>query len=200
MKGRMEKEEKSIFERLMDFRKEKIGMAEADGIGFWTEEKEKRIFAAERERGGFGAVFLSEKSRRNFWEQEDFAEKEIRRKEELAAEGQEKKTEHLETTRLFFAEGLREGQKERKEKSGIGRAFWTEAVTGEQAERRKTVPIVSTVAEKKKTPPAAEEQRTPQKQEKTEKEERSEIDIERLMRQMTKRLWEERESCGRRLR
>lgn len=200
MKGHTEKERKSIFERLMDFRKEKIGMAEADGIGFWTEEKEKGIFAEER----IGTVFLPQENGQKFWEKEalrgeGLAEKKSSRREEQTAEGQEKKERRSSGTKLFFAERLREEQAEQAEKSGMGRAFWTEEVTGERAERQ-SIPIAPAAAEERKMPSVTEEQTAGEKREKAEKEERSEIDIERLMRQMTKRLWEERESCGRRLR
>lgn len=196
MKGHTEKERKSIFERLMDFRKEKIGMAEADGIGFWRGEKEKRIFAEERERSG--TVFLPQENGRKFREKEALRGEGLAEKESGRAEGQEKKERRSRAAELFFAEGLRERQSEQEEKSGMGRAIWTEEVTGERTERRQVIPIAA--AEERKMPSVTEEQTAVQKREKAEKKEQSEIDIERLMRQMTKRLWEERESCGRRLR
>lgn len=191
MKGSMEKKRKNIFDRLMDFWKERIGMAEADGIGFWTEAKEERIFAEER------AVLLPQESRRKFWEQEELTEKENHRGVEPPTEEQEKKTEQARAAKLFFAEDMKEAQSERREKNGMGRAFQTEGVMETQKVRRQIIPIT---AEKEKMLPATEEQTVLEKREKPEKEEQSEIDIERLMRQMTKRLWEERESCGRRLR
>ena len=70
----------------------------------------------------------------------------------------------------------------------------------EEKEKRKAVPIVTTergLAEEE----AAEENEMPQKKPKTEREQKkiAEVDLERLMQEMTKRLWEEREMSGRRL-
>ena len=69
-------------------------------------------------------------------------------------------------------------------------------------EKRKTIPIVAETGLAKKAAAAEEAEELPQEAPKKEREQAkgAEIDIERLMREMTKRLWEEREASGRRLR
>ena len=76
-----------------------------------------------------------------------------------------------------------------------------EAPFAEQ-EKRKTIPIVAETGLAKKAAAAEEAEELPQEAPKKEREQAkgAEIDIERLMREMTKRLWEEREASGRRLR
>ena len=70
-----------------------------------------------------------------------------------------------------------------------------------EAEKRNIVPVMEEVAqEEEKTEEEAEESPEREKIKKEGQQVESEIDIEKLMRQMTKKLWEERESCGRRLR
>ena len=83
----------------------------------------------------------------------------------------------------------------------FGAAFWGETPDA-AGEVRKSVPIM--VEEGRRT----EEKETKELRETTFRRERREdiprkeepLDIEKLMGQMTKKLWEERESCGRRLR
>ena len=79
--------------------------------------------------------------------------------------------------------------------------FMQEAPFAEQ-EKRKTIPIVEETGLAKKAAAAEEAEDVPQEAPKKEREQArgAEIDIERLMREMTKRLWEEREASGRRLR
>ena len=76
-----------------------------------------------------------------------------------------------------------------------------EAPFAEQ-EKRKTIPIVAETGLAEKAAAAEEAEELPQEAPKKEREQAkgAEIDIERLMREMTKRLWEEREASGRRLR
>ena len=62
------------------------------------------------------------------------------------------------------------------------------------------MPPEEVVQEEEKTEKEAEESPEREKIKKEGQQVESEIDIEKLMRQMTKKLWEERESCGRRLR
>ena len=55
-------------------------------------------------------------------------------------------------------------------------------------------------AEQKTEAAKAEEQQTEKVHLWTEPQKEAEVDVEKLMRQITKKLWEEREGCGRRLR
>ena len=79
--------------------------------------------------------------------------------------------------------------------------FMQEAPFAEQ-EKRKTIPIVAETGLAEKAAASEEAEELPQEAPKKEREQAkgAEIDIERLMREMTKRLWEEREASGRRLR
>ena len=79
--------------------------------------------------------------------------------------------------------------------------FMQEAPFAER-EKRKTIPIVAETGLAEKAAVAEEAEELPQEAPKKEREQAkgAEIDIERLMREMTKRLWEEREASGRRLR
>ena len=82
----------------------------------------------------------------------------------------------------------------------MGRSLlWKEPVE-EQATRR-IIPVVMETANEKKEY-AEREEPVPKKEESRKEEKQTEtmVDIEKLMQEMTKRLWEERESCGRRLR
>lgn len=71
-----------------------------------------------------------------------------------------------------------------------------------EQEKRKTIPIVAETGLAEKAAASEEAEELPQEAPKKEREQAkgAEIDIERLMREMTKRLWEEREASGRRLR
>lgn len=212
----MEKERKGLFYRLLDFWKEKGGREAGDSIGFWHEKE-----VTEHPFGEMGAVAVlsREETKRTFWEEgaalaEEAAEREtsaqkeriffLPRAEEKAGksgtEGEPVDTEKKRPgTGLFGAEGFRKGEQEAEE-GGLGRAFFREAPE-EEKRSRKIIPVTEETAEEKQA--AREETEGPQR-EKTalfgEKQPEGGIDIERLMRQMTKRLWEEREGCGRRLR
>ena len=72
----------------------------------------------------------------------------------------------------------------------------------EEREPRKTVPVAAETKAVEKETAEEETEEMPQETPKKEREQAksAEIDIERLMREMTKRLWEERETSGRRLR
>lgn len=96
---------------------------------------------------------------------------------------------------IFTAEIFREKTEWREAEERRKMIFMQEAPFAEQ-EKRKTIPIVA------ETGLAEEAEDVPQEAPKKEREQAkgAEIDIERLMREMTKRLWEEREASGRRLR
>ena len=207
----MEKEKKGLFGRLLDFWKEKISMSGMDRIGFWHEKKTMENPFAEM---GTVAALSQRETRKAFWEEAAAeAEKTVlaegvweKQKRALHAEVAEEENADRKTleegTRgtIFSAELLRErGQAEKKE-TGMRQAFFSEE-TGEEREKRSIVPVPAEAMQEEKIY-AGEEEKIPvneiHKKEKTQTE--SVIDIERLMQQMTKKLWEERESCGRRLR
>ena len=71
----------------------------------------------------------------------------------------------------------------------------------EETERRRIIPVTAEMEQKKEVVSAEQQERSEQKTfQKEETKVEPVVDIEKLMRQMTKKLWEERESCGRRLR
>ena len=102
---------------------------------------------------------------------------------------------------IFTAEIFREKTERREAEERRKTIFMQEAPFAEQ-EKRKTIPIVAETGLAEKAAVAEEAKDVPQEAPKKEREQAkgAEIDIERLMREMTKRLWEEREASGRRLR
>ena len=102
---------------------------------------------------------------------------------------------------IFTAEIFREKTERREAEERRKTIFMQEAPFAEQ-EKRKTIPIVAETGLAEKAAAAEEAEELPQEAPKKEREQAkgAEIDIERLMREMTKRLWEEREASGRRLR
>ena len=82
----------------------------------------------------------------------------------------------------------------------MGKPFLWEMPMEEQ-EKRSIIPVMAEPVQEKES--VLEERQEKLERETTEREEpqaEPTVDIEKLMRQMTKKLWEERESCGRRLR
>lgn len=102
---------------------------------------------------------------------------------------------------IFTAEIFREKTEWREAEERRKMIFMQEAPFAEQ-EKRKTIPIVAETGLAEKAAASEEAEELPQEAPKKEREQAkgAEIDIERLMREMTKRLWEEREASGRRLR
>ncbi|MGM9917281.1 hypothetical protein [Anaerotignum sp.] len=212
----MEKEKKGLFGRLLDFWKEKIGIGETKGIGFWNgaknlenpfagdavslkqgekkktfwEEKVETILGEKEEEGGL----LEQEKKLFFAEAEDGQEKDS----EAAEDGE--KTEKRKVSNLFLTEVFREERQEEAEESKMGQAFLWEMPEMEK-ERRSIVPVTEETKQEK-TPAAEAEQEMPKTKTAKREEPQTEMsfDIEKLMQQMTKKLWEERESCGRRLR
>ncbi len=226
----MEQEKKGLFERLLDFWREKT-TEKGGGIGFWDrakaerdtrtealqevlpqEKAEKLSLWAETAQRTEGSTFW-EKTAQRTAEQKKEAEGLLRKEgkqlfleEKVEAEGepllrteeksvQEKKT-HIP---IFAVEVFREETEQYREREKRKTIFLRESPL-EEKEKRKAVPIVTTergLAEEE----AAEEKEMPQKKPKTEREQTkiAEVDLERLMQEMTKRLWEEREMSGRRL-
>ena len=217
MKRGMDKEKKGMFVRLLDFWKEKIGTGETKGIGFWNgaRELENRFV----EMGD--AVSLKQEKKKTFWEEKVaavlgekeeegglleqekklfFAEAEKEQEENLGAAEEGEKTEKRKVSSLFLTEFFREERQEEAEESKMGQAFLWEMPEMEK-EKRSIVPVAEE-AKQEKTPAAEAEQEMPKAETAKREEPQTEMpfDIEKLMQQMTKRLWEERKSCGRRLR
>lgn len=219
----MEKEKKGLFGRLLDFWREKFETGATDGIGFWndaetvenhlaemgavdflTQEETKKAFweetaetvmEAKQEEAGILVeeknIFLFQKEA----EQEENGEKEP---EEVSSEDAEKRG----VSRLFTADVFRNGGRETEEteENRLRQAFMWE-MPEEKRTVRNIIPVAEEVErEEEPETEATEEIRLETMPEQKEKQNEPQIDIEKLMRQMTKKLWEERESCGRRLR
>ncbi|WP_458408025.1 hypothetical protein [Anaerotignum sp.] len=201
----MAKEKKGLFGRLMEFWREKISEDEMDSIGFWHEKADMENHFSEM---GAVAVLSQEETKKSFW-QETAGKVSEKKKEMLLPETVEEETEHLEEaekaekkkgSEVFATEVFWGEKQEGTEKTGLEKAFLWEMPEKER-EKRSIVPVMADVVEKKE--PLAEEMREISERTERKKEEQQaqpEMDIEKLMRQMTKKLWEERESCGRRLR
>lgn len=205
----MEKEEKGLFERLLDFWKEKISMGEPNGIEFWNDTETVENHLAEM---GAVASLTQKGTRMAFWEETAESVQEEAEKQILFAEVAEaKKPDEVEeetfdgkrdVSKMFTAEVFRNGGRETEEpaETRLGKAFMWEMPEEEKAARN-IIPVAEEVKqEEEPETEAAQEIRLETMPEQEEKQPESQIDIEKLMRQMTKKLWEERESCGRRLR
>lgn len=205
----MEKERKGLFGRLLTFWKEKKEAERAEGIGFWREKKQEEKPFAEM---GAIASLAREETKQTFWGETVEKQKEIFRTDAaekqvfLAAEEREKEpyaTERTEKHQQGFAAEWVQNQREKTEKAeeiSLGKLFFWEKPEEEQAKRYIIPAAEKPKAEEKMPLQAEEEKQTAAAETKTEKQAEPTIDIEKLMRQMTKKLWEERESCGRRLR
>lgn len=207
----MEKEKKGLFGRLLDFWKEKISMGGMDSIGFWHEKEDVENHFAEM---GAVAALSQRETKKVFWkeaaaetEKTAFAESILeKQKSILRTETAEEEKIGGETAEkgkkgtLFSAEILRENGLAEKKETGMRQAFFTE-IAEEEREKRSIVPVFAEAAEEERVHAEEEEKMIAEeihKKEETQTE--AVLDIEKLMRQMTKKLWEERESCGRRLR
>lgn len=197
----MEQEKKGLFGRLLDFWREKAEADTTDSIGFWNDAEDVEKHFAEM---GAVASLTQEEMKKVFWAErtEESQEKQKRILEMDDAEGEqqskklfaeEPKMQYEERSRLseVFAEDLPEKPMER--------IFQREMPEGEQ-ERRRILSVADEAELEKEL--SAEEQRDSVTEIIRKEETQTEpvVDIEKLMRQMTKMLWEERESCGRRLR
>ena len=201
----MEKERKGLFERLMDFWREKIYMVGEDRIGFWYEKDSLEEHLAE-----MGAVadesrkevqknFSSEKEEKRQMLQEMFSadktEEPQKKKESIFLESVQMFVENEEAQRNRNVQVLQweEPEMEKGERKNI-------AIV-DLKEKAKEERIVAAIREEKVMEPfteAKEENR--EMSAKIEQQKTAEIDVEKLMQQITKKLWEEREGCGRRLR
>lgn len=203
----MEKEEKGLFGRLLDFWREKIIMEDADGIGFRNEKEGFESYFAEM---GTMDVLTQEEVKKTFWEEKaEWNEKE-ERAEVFREEIFDKKAEPLEEdeeeslkkekrqAEFFMAEVFRTEAAEEQMKQETGKMFFADIP--EKEEERTIIPVAEETKEKDflTEQEFSEKERIVEKR--TEKMTEPTIDIESLMRQMTRKLWEEREGSGRRLR
>ena len=205
----MEKREKGLFGRLLAFWREKISMSEGGSIGFWHDTETVENHFAEM---GAVVALSQQETKKVFWEEEsakaivsagEILEKQKKILPEKTAEEEteeEKMPKKEWRTNFFSAEPLGErGQAEEKEPM-MRRAFFTETAE-EEREKRRIVPVSAEALQEEKVSVEEEERETVREAHKKEETQTEPvIDIEGLMRQMTKKLWEERESCGRRLR
>lgn len=215
----MEQEKKGLFGRLLEFW---MGKAEEKngGIGFWSGEKAEKPIMTEKmqeilpqgkaEKKAFWEETIQTAAEKKEKEEQEFLQKERKQffsgekteeKKETALQTAEEKVQEKKTiVPIFTAEIFREETERRTEEERQKTIFLREQPLEERTQR-KIVPIAEVQGSAKKAV-AETEAEQPQEKEKKEREEtkHAEIDIERLMREMTKRLWEERETSGRRLR
>ena len=205
----MEKKGKGLFERLMDFWKEKIHTVGEDRIGFWYEgdfleehfaemgavaamsqREMQKGFLQESvvEKQQMEGLFFSEKEEdREMYSDSIFAE---------TAKVEERKAQ----TASVFAESVkmfREDEEELHRQRNARSFLWDRTV--EEKEERKVLTIPA-MGEKKAELLQEEAEKSEKMPMRTEIQKAAEIDVEKLMQQITKKLWEEREGCGRRLR
>lgn len=187
----MEKERKGLFERLMDFWKEKIYMAGEDGIGFWYEKSYLEEYSAEM--GDMDAVRQKEVQKIFSLEEERKRQK----LQELFSVEKEEKLEKREDRVLEKSAELFREKEDLQRNRKVKVLLWEMPET----ERGKREPIGIAVQKEKAAEPVAEEKVEERKRNVwAEPQKMAEIDVEKLMQQITKKLWEEREGCGRRLR
>lgn len=157
--------------------------------------QERTIFAAAEKEQDKGAKIFTEKA-----EETRKADVAPRRTRLFSAGKAEKEQNRRETEAdgLFLTGGI---FRRETETSGGNEPLWRQPE--EEAERRRIVPVAAkeaaeTISERKAE--AEQEIFAAQTEKREEKQTEPSFDIDVLMGQITKRLWEERESCGRRLR
>ena len=192
----MERERKGLFERLMDFWKEKIYMAGEDRIGFWYEKDPLEEHLAEM---GTVTYANQKEEKKNF-----FSEKEEQRQMLHEMFSADKTEEPQKKKESIFSESVQMfKENEEAEKSRNAQVLLWEEPEMEKV-RRKSIAI-AVQEEKAKGERIAAEIREEKAEDREmsariEQQKTAEIDVEKLMQQITKKLWEEREGCGRRLR
>jgi len=196
----MEKEKKGLFGRLLDFLKGKSETEMADGIGFWNDGEIVEKHFAEM---GAVASLTQEEVKKTFWQKETKEEPEKQKRIfEMAEDDQQngktpaKEQETEKESKIGFSAVFKEDLQGKM----LERTFPAEMPEGRK-ERRRVLPVTDEAEDRVEF--FAEEERRDTVRESIRKEEMPAepvVDVEKLMRQMTKMLWEERESCGRRLR
>ena len=201
----MEKKRKGLFERLMDFWKEKIYVEGEDRIGFWYEKNplEEHLVemgtTADVNQKEMQKNFFSEKEEQWQMLQEMFSaektEKPQKKKESIFSESVQIFVENEEAQRNRNVQVLQweEPEMEKGERKNI-------AIV-DLKEKAKEERIVAAIREEKTEESFIEEKEEDREMSaRIEQQKTAEIDVEKLMQQITKKLWEEREGCGRRLR
>lgn len=194
----METEKKGLFGRLMDFWKESFESGMADRIGFRHDTGEEEKPFAEM---GAVASLAQEETKKVFRDGgvEPLVSADKNKFFELEYEEENRKNG------VPFGEEVKQKEKgsaivfqEALQGKTIGAAFLMEMP--EKEKKRNIMPVAEEKEEK--TMVFEESQKEPGREHVRKEEPLSGIavDIEKLMRDMTKKLWEERESCGRRLR
>lgn len=181
-------------------------MSEGDSIGFWNGTETVDNHFAEL---GAVAVLSQAETKKVFGE----AAEKISGKEMVTEEGisfvespKEKRvfqkekellTEHSNSSFLEMPK-VQMKNLEKEQEGDFGKVFRQEQ---ELADKRKVIPVTEEKIEQMENV-SVEVSEVPKKEKMKREEEQtlSEMDIEKLMRQMTRKLWEEREGCGRRLR
>lgn len=178
------------------FWKEKVGtVLEEKDQARSVFEREKQIFFADEEHG-------REKVSENGEEAEAAKNRRVPHIFTGSAfrEERQEKAEKQKASQIFTAEVFRKVRPAEAEEHKLGQSFLWERPEEERA-KRNIIPVEeeakqkeAVVSEWEKGFPKAEAMKweEPQKE--------APFDIEKLMQEMTKKLWEERESCGRRLR
>ena len=205
---RMERKKEGWFRRLIPFWKERKEQTDGERIGFFNEPEQKREPFAEM---GAVASLTQVETRYLFGTVEEAAEKQ---KELLDAGDKEEKkyfSVPLENERRPFLISAKEEDAAEKKDAGLFREeiFWKEERPEKESAGKGSVFLRELELESEtRSVPAVEksedhiEMRETAETTKKETQKKAEptVDIEKLMRQITERLWEEREGCGRKLR
>ena len=190
-------------------------MGETDRIGFWYEKKDREDRFAEM---GAVSALTQKEIKQTFWEEtaENMAEKAdeegvLGKRERIFPEegkkkksgivpiSEEKETESAEKKRMFTKDIFRmKTEGEPKEMEWGKTFFWDVSETEE--EKRNIIPVLMDKAEEKTPEKEEQQEKNTEPVWKEEKKTEPMEDVESLMRHITKRLWEEREGCSRRLR
>ena len=196
---RMERKKEGWFHRLLPFWKERTEQMEGERIGFFYEQEYKSSPFAEM--GAVASLTQAETKQLfdeaekvtaerptglfDMWEKDE--EKPLRMAEEEKTRKSEQRNVELFRGGAFWREERRE-KEEAEERSVFLREMELES------EKQ----MISAVKEEVEPAEMQETAETTKKRE--QKKAEPAVDIEKLMRQITERLWEEREGCGRKLR
>ena len=205
---RMERKKEGWFRRFIPFWKERKEQTDEERIGFFYEREQKREPFAEM---GAVASLTQVETKYLFGKVEKAAEKQ---KELLDAGDKEEKnyfSAPLERERRPFLISAKEEDAAEKKDAGLFREeiFWKEERLEKESAGKESVFLreleleseTRSVPAVEKSEDSIEMQETAKTTKKeTQKKAEPTVDIEKLMRQITERLWEEREGCGRKLR
>lgn len=201
----MEKERKGLFERLMDFWREKIYMVGENRIGFWYEKDSLEEHFAEMDAV---ADMNRKEVQKNFsFEMEEKQQRVLDMFSAEKAEVPQKKKESVFVESMQMFKENEEAEKSRNAQV----LLWEEPEMEKEKRERVTIDVQEAKAKKERIVPVVLEEKTTEsfaeekegdweRPARIEQQKNVEIDVEKLMQQITKKLWEERESCGRRLR